>query len=248
VEEQGNEPRESTTGDPDAGVADDWQENSHDDRRARETVTTSNDEGSNGRTDSNDDYKFLKHTREMSTLDRYFVNKHAPTVYKLRKSILVISIIASIALGVLAWLNFQLYDGNIIVFKEKYNLGRVQTIIDEYYPEELVRRYAEEDDNDLDIDEASDAAFGSDIVVIGGSGSFDSGGGGSVPSQSSTGQSATTTAVGGLVVDPPSPPPSTRSPSKKPITAAPNTRPICESRDVVGMMLILQTCAFLLTL
>ena len=65
----------------------------------------------------------------MTALDRYLVLHHAPFVHKWRKVIIFTSITLSAALGILAWLHFSLYDGTIIVFKEKYNLGRVQRVI-----------------------------------------------------------------------------------------------------------------------
>ena len=76
-----------------------------------------------------DDYNFLHHTKEMGILDRFFVNTYAPTIYKLRWAIMLISVIAAVVFGVLAWMNFAMYDGTIIVFKEKYNLGRVQRVV-----------------------------------------------------------------------------------------------------------------------
>jgi len=90
------------------------------------------------------DYNFLDHTEQMTTVDRYFVLHHAPFIYRWRNTLVFASVFVAMILGVLAWLNFKLYDGTIIVFKEQYNLGRVQRVIDEYFPEGLVRKYSDE--------------------------------------------------------------------------------------------------------
>lgn len=76
-----------------------------------------------------DDYVFLDHTKEMTLLDRYFVMTHAPNVYKWRRATIATTIFLSILLGILGYFNFELYDGTIIVFQEKYNMGRVQKVV-----------------------------------------------------------------------------------------------------------------------
>lgn len=83
--------------------------------------------------DANDpllnDYVFLDHTKEMTLLDRYFVERHAPNVYKWRRATIASTIFVAILLGILGYFNFELYDGTIIVFQEKYNMGRVQKVV-----------------------------------------------------------------------------------------------------------------------
>ena len=91
-----------------------------------------------------DDYRFLQYTESMGKLDRFFVQIYAPAVFKWRYAITSISVIASVVFAVLAWYTFSMYDGTIIVFKEKYNLGRVQRVVDLYYPEDLVKMYLDE--------------------------------------------------------------------------------------------------------
>lgn len=108
----------------------------HDRELTTPATTMSSDDVKDGRPEDShesshrpDDYNFLHHTKEMGMLDRFFVNKYAPTIYKLRWVIMFISVIAAVVFGVLAWMNFAMYDGTIVVFKEKYNLGRVQRVV-----------------------------------------------------------------------------------------------------------------------
>jgi len=90
------------------------------------------------------DYCFLKHTNDMNSLDRVLVSGFAPCVYKLRHQVIAVSIAVTIIFAALGFLNFQLYDGTIIVFKEQYNLGRMQRLVDTYYPEDLVKMYLDQ--------------------------------------------------------------------------------------------------------
>merc|ERR1719203_1101866 len=112
-----------------------WQKNGRDITTAG-TITSSNEETPPGHIDEvfqqPGSYKFLDHTEEMTALDRYFVLRHAPFIHKWRKMVVLTFLILAITLGVLGYYNFALYDGTIIVFKEKYNLGRVQRVIDKY--------------------------------------------------------------------------------------------------------------------
>ena len=108
----------------------------HDRELTTPATTMSSDDVKDGRPEDShesshrpDDYNFLHHTKEMGMLDRFFVDKYAPTIYKLRWVIMFTSVIAAVAFGVLAWMNFAMYDGTIVVFKEKYNLGRVQRVV-----------------------------------------------------------------------------------------------------------------------
>lgn len=134
-----------------------------------ETITSSNQGGSEEFQQSSDDYNFLNHTKEMTALDRFFVQHYAPYVHKWRRAIVSTFLIASIILGILAWLNFSLYDGTIIIFKEKYNLGRVQRVVDLYFHEDLIKMYLDEGlDYVGDNDELS--AVGSGSVSGSGSG------------------------------------------------------------------------------
>jgi len=151
-----------------------------------------------------DDYKFLNHTKEMSALDRYLVTRHAPTIYKWRILIVLVSIFVAVIFGLLAWLNFSLYDGTIIVFKEKYNLGRVQRVIDQYFPEGVVQKYDALPDESEDDDDAIDP-------------NLDLGGEGDRPYFPSGD-------VGDGSVDDPDPTPP--SPTKSPTIAIPSSSPV----------------------
>jgi len=97
-----------------------------------------------GQQEQDSDYCFLKHTNDMNSLDRFLVKRFAPCVYKLRHQVICVSIAATIIFAALGFLNFQLYDGTIIVFKEQYNLGRMQRLVDTYYPEDLVKMYLDQ--------------------------------------------------------------------------------------------------------
>ena len=108
---------------------------------------------------------FLHHIDDMTRLDRFLVTRYAPSVCRLRLCIIFISLVMSIILAVLASSYFSIYDGTIIVFKSKYNLGRVQRVVGEYYPDELVEMYT--DENSDVIDEISSEAIGSVAVVQG---------------------------------------------------------------------------------
>ena len=90
------------------------------------------------------DYCFLKHTNDMNSLDRFLVNRFAPSAYRYRHQVICVSIAVTIIFAALGFLNFQLYDGTIIVFKEQYNLGRMQRLVDTYYPEDLVKMYLDQ--------------------------------------------------------------------------------------------------------
>lgn len=167
------------------------------------------------------DYKFLDHTKEMSSFDRVAVLKYAPAVYRWRIIIVTISTIAAVTLAVLAWLNFSMYDGTIVVFKEQYNLGRVQRIVDQYYPEDLIKLYLDngfdsvgDDGGDTSGASAADLSTGSGFVgsLLGGSGSGSgSGGGGGTGGGSGSGSSGSQ-----FVIKPATPPPSTARPSYHP--------------------------------
>ena len=119
------------------------REDGRDNTTTPESITSSNEEPFREHNEEfqqppEDDYKFLDHTKEMTILDRYLVQVYAPFVYKWRKTVVFTSLFVAITLGILAWLNFTLYDGTIIVFKEKYNLGRVQRVIVSWISREVV--------------------------------------------------------------------------------------------------------------
>jgi len=174
-----------------------------------------------------DDYNFLDHTELMASVDQYFVLHHAPFVYRWRNTVVFASVFVAMILGVLAWLNFTLYDGTIIVFKEQYNLGRVQRVVDEYFPEGVVRKYSDEGLDFVGADtgysfsaEDVDNSFGgSDVLDV----LIDTGGGGPAPTNSATAtspSSATATSPSSATVTSPS----TLSPSSRPSVSSSPSR------------------------
>ena len=165
---------------------------------------------------------FLNHLDDMTRLDRYFVTRYAPSVCRLRLCIIFISLIVSVILAVLAASYFSVYDGTIIVFKSKYNLGRVQRVVGEYYPDELVEMYT--DENSDVIDEISSDAVGTVTVV---QGRPEGEGIGDIfstlapiasPNQYPTSQQA--------VVSDESPKTETSSPTQSPVTGTPSDSPV----------------------
>eukprot|EP00569_Conticribra_weissflogii_P002690 CAMPEP_0171333544 /NCGR_PEP_ID=MMETSP0878-20121228/4072_1 /TAXON_ID=67004 /ORGANISM="Thalassiosira weissflogii, Strain CCMP1336" /LENGTH=2008 /DNA_ID=CAMNT_0011834491 /DNA_START=127 /DNA_END=6153 /DNA_ORIENTATION=- len=120
----------------------------HDYTQEKSTHDSWHDDSQNHAEDErNRDYYFLDCTHEMTALDKWFVRKYSPFIYRWRIIILLISLVTAITLGVLAVKNFSLYDGTIVVFKEKYNLGRLQRIGDLYFNEELVKIFQEQSDS-----------------------------------------------------------------------------------------------------
>jgi len=149
------------------------------------------------------DDNFLHRTKDMTALDRFFVQMYAPFVYQWRSIIISTFSAVAVVLGILAWLNFSLYDGTLIVFKENYNLGRVQRIVDEYFPEGLVKMYLEEGFEDIDLSSLNLGSGNSVSVGSGFSSTFDD----------------------NRPVAPTSPPPNTAMPSPYPSSVSPSTVP-----------------------
>jgi len=81
---------------------------------------------------------------EMSRLDRYLVGTHANFVNKRPYHLLIFASILTLVLGISGIANFHTSDGKIVLFSNKYNLGRVPVINDLYFNDDISKSIEED--------------------------------------------------------------------------------------------------------
>mmetsp|Transcript_12433 Transcript_12433/g.22288 ORF Transcript_12433/g.22288 Transcript_12433/m.22288 type:complete len:1070 (-) Transcript_12433:102-3311(-) len=86
---------------------------------------------------ASDGEKLLGDTSKMNRMDRWLVAKYAPFVEKRAVCILCFTLLITIVLGVLGTMHFTLSDGSIVLFSERYNLGRLQVVTDTYFNSDI---------------------------------------------------------------------------------------------------------------
>jgi hypothetical protein len=77
---------------------------------------------------------FLENT---SRMDRWLVGAYAPFATKRRYLVVFLSVLLASIMGTFGVINFTMSDGTIVLFTEKYNLGRLTVINDAYYNSQL---------------------------------------------------------------------------------------------------------------
>ena len=82
--------------------------------RVTMSSSSSSEEDESHGNEPNEDTNFLNHTDKMTKLDRYFVERYAPNVYRRRKKIVSGFLLCSILLGTLAALFFTLHEGTMV--------------------------------------------------------------------------------------------------------------------------------------
>jgi len=90
----------------------------------------------------------------MNVLDRYLVGTHIPFINKRSSYLLVFSIILALILLALGAAKFSMNDGTIVLFSNKYNLGRVETITNLYFNEDIDKT-VEKEQSEATTDESS---------------------------------------------------------------------------------------------
>ncbi|KAL3919166.1 MAG: hypothetical protein SGILL_003889, partial [Bacillariaceae sp.] len=76
-------------------------------------------------------------SNEMNRMDKWLVTKYAPFINRRAICGLLITLLLAIILGVLGTLHFTASDGNIVLFSEKYNLGRLTVVTDTYFNKDI---------------------------------------------------------------------------------------------------------------
>mmetsp|Transcript_25610 Transcript_25610/g.70502 ORF Transcript_25610/g.70502 Transcript_25610/m.70502 type:complete len:1784 (-) Transcript_25610:395-5746(-) len=72
-------------------------------------------------------------SKTLNATDRYLVEEYAPFVTKRSYYLLCSTIILAIILGICGAAKFAVNDGSIVLYSSKYNLGRLEKVIDKYY-------------------------------------------------------------------------------------------------------------------
>lgn len=75
--------------------------------------------------------------KNMNVIDRYLVGTHIPFINKRSSYLLVLSIILALILGTLGVVKFSMNDGSIVLFSNKYNLGRLEVVTNLYFNEDI---------------------------------------------------------------------------------------------------------------
>lgn len=74
-----------------------------------------------------------KASNDMNNLDRYLVQTYAPLVAGRSSYLIVLPIVLAIILGLCGAINVSLNDGTIVLYSNKYNLGRLETVTKLYF-------------------------------------------------------------------------------------------------------------------
>lgn len=74
-------------------------------------------------------------TSNLDPAERYLIETYAPFVNKRAYYILVSTVILAIILGICGAINFAVNDGSIVLYSPKYNLGRLEKLVNSYYSE-----------------------------------------------------------------------------------------------------------------
>ena len=76
----------------------------------------------------------------MNRMDRWLVSQYTPCLGSRYKLVVFVAVVLSIILGSLGIASFQMSEGTIVLFSDKYNLGRVQTVTNAYYSKDIQKR------------------------------------------------------------------------------------------------------------
>eukprot|EP00588_Corethron_pennatum_P034447 CAMPEP_0194349088 /NCGR_PEP_ID=MMETSP0171-20130528/106891_1 /TAXON_ID=218684 /ORGANISM="Corethron pennatum, Strain L29A3" /LENGTH=1903 /DNA_ID=CAMNT_0039116497 /DNA_START=220 /DNA_END=5932 /DNA_ORIENTATION=+ len=74
---------------------------------------------------------------EMNSLDRYLVETYAPFVNQKSKHLLLGAVVMAIFLGICGTATFHTTDGNIVLFSQKFNLGRLSVVNNLYFNDDI---------------------------------------------------------------------------------------------------------------
>jgi len=74
---------------------------------------------------------------EMNFLDRYLVETYAPFVNQKSKHLLLGAVVMAIFLGICGTATFHTTDGNIVLFSQKFNLGRLSVVNNLYFNDDI---------------------------------------------------------------------------------------------------------------
>jgi predicted RND superfamily exporter protein len=91
---------------------------------------------------------FLENTSRMNRMDRWLVGAYAPFITKRRFFVVFLSVFLASIMGTFGVINFTVSDGTIVIFTEKYNLGRLTVISDAYYNSQLTATIEKQPNNE----------------------------------------------------------------------------------------------------
>jgi MMPL family len=110
------------------------------DLKARDVIHES--DGGNSHFGTNEGSS-LENTSQMNRMDRWLVTKYAPFIN--RRAVIAVVLTFSLAaiLGSLGVAKFAMSDGNIVLFTDKYNLGRLTIVTDTYFNKDIKKTIEE---------------------------------------------------------------------------------------------------------
>ncbi len=85
----------------------------------------------------------IEGTTQMNRMDRWLVNKYTPFIRKRAFGILLVTVVLAIILGIFGILKFTMSDGKIVLFTQKYNLGRLDVVTDTYFNKDISKTIEE---------------------------------------------------------------------------------------------------------
>ncbi|KAL3920264.1 MAG: hypothetical protein SGILL_003350 [Bacillariaceae sp.] len=89
------------------------------------------------------DRSIVEASSKMNRMDSWLVNRYSPLINRRALFVLIGSLLLAIILGVFGTLHFTTSDGNIVLFTEKYNLGRLAVVTDTYFNSDIKKTIEE---------------------------------------------------------------------------------------------------------
>lgn len=85
----------------------------------------------------------FENTPKMSQMDNWLVSRFSPFINRRAMMALLCTLALSVVLGSLGIAKFAMSDGNIVLFTEKYNLGRLAVVTDQYFNKDIKKTIEE---------------------------------------------------------------------------------------------------------